>query len=326
MKVTILGAGAFGTALALALSDSNIKITLWSRNQKVIHSIHSKQENSIYLPNYKLSPNINTVHEISTALSNNPSSIIITVPTQELRNLCISLQKTHINSIPILICSKGIENTSLLLPSEIVSEILPDNPILILSGPSFAQEIAQKLPCSLVLAGKNEILAQHLISNFCNSILSITYTKDLIGVQVGAAIKNVIAIACGIIIGKQLGHNALATVITRGMMEIKDLYIATHDQFNLSTLIGFSCLGDLVLTCTTTHSRNMSFGITIGQNNSIINNKNTILAEGITTAKSIPLLSQKFNIKLPICTTIYQLLYENLSLDKAIEYILHSSP
>ncbi|KJV69124.1 NAD(P)H-dependent glycerol-3-phosphate dehydrogenase [Candidatus Neoehrlichia procyonis] len=325
MKVTILGAGAFGTAIALALSDNNIKINLWSRNQQVIQSIRSIQENSIYLPNYKLSPNISIVHEISTALSDSPSSIIIAVPTQELRNLCINIQKTHItSSTPILICSKGIENTSLLLPSEIVSEIFPNNPIFILSGPSLAQEIAQKLPCSLVLAGTNDSLAQYLISNFHNSVLSITYTKDLIGVQVGAAIKNIIAIACGIIIGKQLGYNALATVITKGMEEIKNLYIAKHNNFNLSTLIGFSCLGDLVLTCTTTHSRNMSFGVTIGKENSVIFHKNILLAEGITTAKSIPLLSQTFNIKLPICTIIYQLLYENLNLDNAIKYMLYN--
>ena len=324
MKITILGAGSFGTAIAIALSSNSTSINLWGRNRTDIQSITTNRKNIKYLPTYELPDNIIPSSNIDAVLSDHNTCIILAVPTQQLRTLCLYVQQHIFEQTPLLICSKGIENISLKFPSEIVKEILPNNPTYILSGPSFAKEIAANLPCTIVLAGENEVLGISLINKMSNKTFKIVYSKDTLGVQVGAALKNIIAIACGIITGKNLGNNAVASVIAKGMEEIKTLYTAKNETINLSTLIGPSCLGDLILTCTTTHSRNMSFGVAIGQGediNKMLNKKSEII-EGVSTVKPLISLAEKLNIELPICTSIYNLLYKNASLDKTISEIL----
>ncbi|WP_044194266.1 NAD(P)H-dependent glycerol-3-phosphate dehydrogenase [Ehrlichia japonica] len=326
MKTTILGAGSFGTAIAIALSPNSISVNLWGRNHIDMQSIATHRTNLKYLPTRKLPENIIVSSNIDEVLSDHNICIILAVPTQQLRTLCYSIQKKqHIfEKTPLLICSKGIENISLKFPSEIVKEILPNNPTFILSGPSFAKEIAEDLPCTIVLAGENEDLGTLITKKISNKTFKIVYSQDILGVQIGAALKNIIAIACGIITGKNLGSNAIATVITKGMKEIKDLYTAKNRTINLSTLIGPSCLGDLILTCTTAHSRNMSFGIEIGQGADIskmLSNKSRII-EGVSTVKPLVLLAKELNIELPICTSIYNLLYKNTPLDKIISDII----
>ncbi|QGR02720.1 NAD(P)H-dependent glycerol-3-phosphate dehydrogenase [Ehrlichia ruminantium] len=326
MKTTILGAGSFGTAIAIVLSSYGIPVNLWGRNHESIRSIKTHRENLKYLPKYQLPDNIYVTSNIDEVLSDNNICIIITIPTQQLRSVCFHIQqKQHMcKNIPILICSKGIEITSLKFPGEIAKEILPNNPIFILSGPSFAKEIAENLPCSIVLAGDNQELGLSLIDKISSNVFKITYSQDIIGIQIGAALKNIIAIACGIITGKDLGNNAIATVITKGMNEIKTLYIAKNNSIDFHTLIGPSCLGDLILTCTTAYSRNMSFGLEIGKGKNIhkLRDNNFNLVEGISTVKPLILLAEKLNIDLPICSSIYNLLYKDMSLDKTISNIL----
>ncbi|ABD45196.1 NAD-dependent glycerol-3-phosphate dehydrogenase family protein [Ehrlichia chaffeensis str. Heartland] len=326
MKTTILGAGSFGTAIAFALSSNSTSVNLWGRNHTDMQSIAINRKNLKYLPTCKLPENIIVSSNIDEVLSDYSTCIILAVPTQQLRTLCLSIQdKQHIfEKTPLLICSKGIENISLKFPSEIVKEILPNNPAFILSGPSFAKEIAEDLPCTIVLAGENESLGTSIAQKISNKTFKIIYSQDILGVQIGAALKNIIAIACGIVTGKNLGNNAIATVITKGMEEIKTLYAAKNQNINLSTLIGPSCLGDLILTCTTAHSRNMSFGITIGQGadiNKMLNNNSKII-EGVSTVKPLISLAKELNIELPICTSIYNLLYKNIPLEKTISDIL----
>ena len=326
MKTSILGAGSFGTAIAIALSSNGIPINLWGRNHENITSIKTHRRNLKYLPTYQLSDNIHVTSNINEVLSDNNTCIILAIPTQQLRTICIQIQQNHhmCKNTPILICSKGIEITSLKFPSEIAKEILPNNPIFILSGPSFAKEIAENLPCSIVLAGDNKELGESLIEKISSNIIKITYNHNIIGVQIGAALKNIIAIACGIITGRNLGNNAVATVITKGMNEIKMLYIAKNNSVDLHTLIGPSCLGDLILTCTTQYSRNMSFGLEIGKGKNIrtLIDHNLKLVEGISTLKPLILLAKRLNIELPICISIYNLLHDNIPLDKAISNIL----
>ncbi|WDM85104.1 NAD(P)H-dependent glycerol-3-phosphate dehydrogenase [Ehrlichia sp. JZT12] len=326
MKITILGTGSFGTAIAIALSSNSTLVNLWGRNNEDIISIATHRKNLKYLPTCHLSKNIIASNNIDQVLSDNNICIILAIPTQQLRTLCIQIQQKQHNfkNVPILICSKGIESTSLKFPSEIVEEILPNNPIYILSGPSFAKEIAENLPCTIVLAGKNEDLGTSLTKKLKSDTLKIIYSHDIIGVQIGAALKNIIAIACGIVIGKNLGNNAVATIITKGMEEIKTLYNAKNNNINLSTLIGPSCLGDLILTCTTPHSRNMSFGLAIGEGKNInqMMNQDSKTIEGINTVKPLILLAKELNIDLPICRSIYNLLYQNTPLDQIISDIL----
>ncbi|CAI28135.1 Glycerol-3-phosphate dehydrogenase [Ehrlichia ruminantium str. Gardel] len=326
MKISILGAGSFGTAIAIALSAHGISVNLWGRDHRNITHINTYRKNLKYLPTYHLPDNIYATSNIDEVLSDNNTCIILTVPTQQLRTICTQIQhKQHMcKNTPMLICSKGIEITSLKFPSEIAEEILQYNPIFILSGPSFAKEIAEHLPCSIVLAGDNKELGESLIEKISNDVLKIIYHQDIIGVQIGAALKNIIAIACGIIAGKNLGNNAVATVITKGMNEIKTLYIAKNHSIDLHTLIGPSCLGDLILTCTTEHSRNMAFGLEIGKGRNIntLIDHNLKLVEGTSTVKPLISLAKKLNVELPICISIYNLLHENISLDKAISNIL----
>ena len=327
MKTTILGTGSFGTAIAIALSSNGIPVNLWGRNNEDVISIATHRKNLKYLPTCYLPKNITVSNNIDQVLSDNNTCIILAIPTQQLRVLCTYIQEKQLISenIPIIICSKGIENISLKFPSEIVEEIFPNNPIFVLSGPNFAKEIAKKLPCTTVLAGQNKDLGISLVKKLNSSIFQIIYSQDILGVQIGAALKNIIAIACGIITGKNLGNNAIAALITKGMKEITILYNAkNNNNINLSTLIGPSCLGDLILTCTTTHSRNMSFGLAIGKGKDInqMMKQNSKIIEGISTVKPLISLAKELNIELPICRSIYNLLYQNAPLDQVISEIL----
>lgn len=203
---------------------------------------------------------------------------------------------------------------------------MPSNPIAIFSGPSFAIEVAKKLPYSMVLACQNNTLGSKLISELQQENVKLEFSSDVIGVQVCAALKNVFAIACGIILGRKLGSNAHAALITKSMNEIKTLYSAKVGM-NIETLLGPSCLGDLVMTCTALNSRNLSFGLKIGSTNDgcsvqqILSEGKSVI-EGFSTAESAFYLAKKLKVKMPICEAVYKLLYENAPIEDAISVFI----
>ncbi|KLT23190.1 glycerol-3-phosphate dehydrogenase (NAD+) [Wolbachia endosymbiont of Armadillidium vulgare str. wVulC] len=326
MAISILGAGAWGTAIAISLSSKK-NVILWTRNEATFESIKEKRE-SDKLPGYPISDNVSVKLAIEDTV--NASVIILAVPTQSLREICHQLHDCNLkkNAAVILAC-KGIEKSTLKLPSEIVNEVLPNNPIAVFSGPSFAIEVARELPYSMVLACQNDVLCPKLVSELQQENVKLYLSSDVIGIQVCAALKNVFAIACGIVLGSKLGFNAHAALITKSMSEIKNLYSAKVGDHNIdmNTLLGPACLGDLVMTCTSLNSRNLSFGFKVGSNNNsfdvqqILSEGKSVI-EGFNTAKSAFDLAGKLKIKMPVCEAIYRLLYENTSIKDTISVLV----
>ncbi|OEY86976.1 glycerol-3-phosphate dehydrogenase [Wolbachia pipientis] len=313
MVISILGAGAWGTALAISLSNKH-NVVLWTHNKVTFDSIKNKQESN-KLPGCLIPNNVSVTLEIEETL--NSELIILATPTQSIRAICQQLLNNNIKpDIPVIAVCKGIEQSTLMLPSEIIKEKLHNNSIVIFSGPSFAIEVANKLPYSMVLACYNTELGLKLMSKLQQKNLTLNFSNDIIGTQICAALKNVFAIACGIILGRNLGCNTHAILITKSMHEIRTLYKAKTGNDNIDTLLGPACLGDLVMTCTSLHSRNMSFGFKIGSSGNF--QKSAAVVEGITTTKSLFNLAKKLQINLPICNAIYRLLYENATIDETI--------
>ncbi|MCU7611812.1 NAD(P)H-dependent glycerol-3-phosphate dehydrogenase, partial [Anaplasma capra] len=311
VQVAILGAGAFGTALSIALCKSGKKVCLWSRNERVVESLHTSGENSAYLPGFKVPQEV-SVHSRMDTASLNSTVAMLCVPAQELRNLCSAMAEAQVlqPNIPLLVCSKGIENSSLKFPSEVVTEIFRHNPVFILSGPALAKELASGLPCAMVLAGKDTETASMLASQLSNSTFSVVHSGDHVGVQIGAVMKNIIAIASGIVAGMGLGHNASAIVMVQGMAEIKSVCEAKAGYADMDTITGLACLGDLVLTCTAPSSRNMSFGMSIGRAGyaNAPNQKEPVLVEGAESVGALVNMGRRLGLELPICSAISRLL------------------
>ncbi|WP_253302855.1 NAD(P)H-dependent glycerol-3-phosphate dehydrogenase [Wolbachia endosymbiont of Psylliodes chrysocephala] len=327
MAISILGAGAWGTAIAISLGSKK-DVILWTRNETTFESINGKRE-SYKLPGCRISDNVSVKLAIEDTI--NASVTILAVPTQSLREVCQQLHNCNLKKdVAIILACKGIEKSTLKLPSEIVNEVLPNNPIAIFSGPSFAIEVAKKLPYSMVLACQNNTLGSKLVSELQQENVKLEFSNDIIGVQICAALKNVFAIACGIIFGRKLGFNAHAALITKSMNEIKTLYLAKigNNNINMDTLLGPSCLGDLVMTCTSLNSRNLSFGFNLGSSHEeydiqriLIGGK--LLIEGVSTVKSTFDLTQKLGVKMPICEAIYKLLYESASIKDTISVLVN---
>lgn len=320
-QIGIIGGGAWATALSIVAAQAAEEVLLWTRNQDVVMAINSEHVNKHYLANIILPTNIcatNNLHDIISC-----EIIIIAIPTQNLRDIIKELKNLAINSIiPLIICCKGVEQNSLLLMSEIIQEILPMQQIAVLSGPNFADEIAKGLPAATTLAAFELESAKYLAEHLSNNNFKIYYTDDMVSVQLAGAAKNVIAIASGIITGKNLGENARAALISRGVAEIKRLSIAKGG--NIETLMGMAGIGDLLLTCSSNKSRNMSFGIELSKGKSIelIQKSGPRIVEGIISAKSIYELSLKLGIEMPICKSIYQILYESTNIDTTMSALL----
>jgi glycerol-3-phosphate dehydrogenase (NAD(P)+) len=327
VTISILGAGTWGTAIAISLSGKQ-DIILWTRNETTFESISGKRE-SDKLSGCRISDNVSVKLAIEDTID--ASATILAVSTQSLRKVCQQLHDCNLKKdVAIILACKGIEKSTLKLPSEIVNEVLPNNPVAIFSGPSFAIEVAKKLPYSMVLACQNNILGSKLMSELQQENVKLHLSSDVIGVQVCAALKNVFAIACGIILGRKLGSNTHAALVTKSMNEIKALYLAKigNSNIDIDTLLGPACLGDLIMTCTSLNSRNLSFGFKIGNSNNgfdvqqILSEGKSVI-EGFSTAESAFNLAEKLKIKMPICEAVYRLLYENASIEDTISVLVN---
>lgn len=319
--IVIAGAGAWGTALAIAAHNAGCDVTLWARNPGIVKSIKEACENSSYLPGIRIDPAINITSDIRVMEKAN--AIKLVVPAQHLRDFCKQLLPHVSPKIPLIICCKGIEQSSLMLMSEVVKSVMPSNPVAVLSGPNFADEVARGLPAATTLACEDEHIAKEL-SFLCQSMVFRPYiTTDIIGAQIGGAVKNVLAIASGITQGKGFGENAKAALITRGLAEIIRLCIAKGGK--QETLMGLSGIGDIILTCGSIKSRNTSLGFALGQGTPL----ETILSgqrgitEGVTTAASVADLSTRLDVDMPICRAVNAILYQGKNIDTAIKDLLH---
>jgi len=320
-SVGVIGGGAWGTALSIVANRAGSAVTLGTKNLNVIQSVRERRTNDIHMPGVFIDPNINITDDLGSVCR--CDVLVLAVPSHCLRALCISISDTLDPKLPIIIASKGIERGSLMLMHEVVSTILPNNPVGVLSGPNFADEVAGGLPTATTIAcAKREIW--ELITYAVGGRLFRPYmTDDIIGTQIGGALKNVIAIACGIAIGKGFGENARAALVTRGFSEIAKLAVAKGGRFE--TLMGLSGVGDLMLTCGSAKSRNMSFGVAMGQGQSkdeVLIARGRGVTEGVVAAESAYKLARKQSVSMPICEGVYRILYEDAPIDRVIAELL----
>lgn len=298
-RIAILGSGAWGTALAQHLAGQNQEVTLWGRDQDVLEEIKEKRQNTRYLPAVALSPKIAVNDDLKkTVLS---SDIVLAVtPAQTIPDLWQSIQQ-DVGDKPIVLCAKGI----LVDSGKLLPEIFPQNARLgALTGPTFAREVAMGLPTAATLACADEKLGQDLVQTLSGPMFRLYWSRDIIGAEAAGALKNVLAIACGIVDGLGLGDNARAALITRGMAEIGRYVRWKGGQ--AETLMGLCGLGDIVLTCASHQSRNYSLGVALGQGQTIdtLMTARTSVAEGVPTAMAIGKQSKEHGLDMPICQGI----------------------
>lgn len=312
-NIAVLGAGSWGTALAILLARNGHTVNLWTYEPELVEIINKTRINEYFLPGYEIPETVIPSHNLEDVLAHAEVVVIVT-PTQTVRSVLEQARK-YIRPGSILVgASKGIENNSLMRVSEIVQEVVGATvPVeyLVLSGPTFATGVAAGQPSSAVVAGSNESAAKRVQHLFNNPGFRVYINDDVTGVELGGALKNVIAIAAGIVNGLELGSNARAALITRGLWEITRLGNALGSR--LITFQGLSGMGDLVLTCDGTESRNFKVGYRLGQGEKLddIVQSMRMVAEGVKTTLSVTELARKLEIEMPIAEQVYEMLYHD---------------
>jgi glycerol-3-phosphate dehydrogenase (NAD(P)+) len=314
-RVSVLGGGAWGTALALAMLRAGHSVRLFARDPETVGSIMSG-ENPRYLPGIAIAPGIEATSEIKAALDGADCVLAVT-PAQSLR-ATVAAAKGHVpEGIPLVLCAKGIERDTGALLSAIAREILPRNPVAALSGPSFAHDVARGLPTAVVVAARDEALAADLAARFSAQNLRCYSSDDLIGVEIGGALKNVFAIAAGAVTGAGLGASAQAAMVTRGFVELRRIGAAFGAR--PETLMGLSGLGDLLLTCSSTQSRNFAYGLALGQGRPLAG---LPLAEGVPTASIAASIAIEHNIDAPIIAAVTAILEGTITIRQAVTALM----
>lgn len=325
MKVAILGAGAWGTALAIHLSQYH-QITLWTKASQHCVALTAERVNQSYLPDFTLPDTLNITADLHEAIGG-VDLILIVVPIAGLRETLRNIVNLGEEArAPVLWGCKGFESEAAKLPHEIVSEEYPDHmPVGVLSGPSFAQEVAKCMPTALTLASQDDVFSAQMAAQLHNPRLRVYTSRDVVGVEIGGAIKNVITIAAGISDGMGFGYNARAALVTRGLMEMTRLGVKLGGQ--KETFLGLSGVGDLMLTCTGDLSRNRQVGLLLAEGCSLsdILHKLGHVAEGVHTAQEVLRLSQKLGVEMPITQAVCDILYKNVSAGEAVEALLGRS-
>ena len=316
MKIAVIGGGSWGTALAMVANRASHDVVIHSRNHKICDEINQSHTNSHYLPGIILAKEIIAHKDLAKILDSD--ALLLAIPAQNIYQLCLELKELKLDSNKILIiCSKGIERNSLKLMTEVVADVLPRNPVAVLSGPNFAVEIAKDLPAVASIASGDKNLTYSLADFLSSSNFRIYPNDDIIGTQIAGAAKNVLAIATGIAIGKEYGENAKAAIISRGINEITNLLLAKGGK--METLLSPAGIGDIYLTCSSATSRNTSYGIALGRGEIIDRN---VLVEGFASAESIMMLASVLKVQMPICHAVYKITHENLSLEVAVQELL----
>lgn len=327
MNIVVLGAGAWGSALASSLASQH-HVTLWARDASLFSSMVSTHINCAYLPKITLNKKLLFSNDLNSLLDENNASldlIIIATPLAALRSMCIQIEQLNQATAVLWLC-KGIERDTTLLAHQIVAQTLGDARAYgVLSGPSFAQEVAENKPCALVMASKNERLGKDFADLLRHANLRIYHSTDVIGVEIGGAIKNILAIAAGICDGLELGLNARAALLTRGVAEMVRLGVAMGAQ--QATLYGLSGLGDLILTATGGLSRNRTVGFELvsGRSPDDITSSLGHVAEGVLCAHAMSLLASKSNVDMPIIKAVCAVL-DGLSPEIAVQQLLLREP
>ncbi len=315
--IGVLGGGSWGTALAILLANKGYNIDMWVRNANQVAEMNEFKENKKYLPNVILPNNFMVSDDIEKVVRNK-NIILMSVPTQGARE-ALNLAKKYIRSEQIIVnVAKGIENDTLLRISQIVKDVLPKNNYAILSGPSHAEEVAVNLPTTVVSASISKSVAEYVQDIFTTPTFRVYTNPDIIGVELGGSLKNIIALGAGISDGLGYGDNSKAALMTRGMIEMARLGIKLGANSN--TFSGLSGIGDLIVTCTSMHSRNRRAGILLGEGYSIeeATKKVGMVVEGIKTTKSAYELAVKYGVEMPITEEIYNVLYNSYNVKESV--------
>ena len=317
----IIGAGAWGTAIASVLGRTGKRVTLWAHESETIATINEKHENSLFLKGVSLHKDIKATGNLADLAA--CDAWVLATPAQHTRALAAKLAalKSILNQ-PVIIAAKGIDQKNSCLLSEVIAQELRGHPVAILSGPSFAIEAARGLPAALTFAIKDSVLGEQLVQAMSSPSFRLYLTDDMNGVQLGGALKNVLAVACGISTGKNMGESARAALITRGLAEMMRLGAAMGGR--AETLMGLSGLGDLVLTCSSPQSRNMSLGMALGQGKSLaaILGERASISEGVFTASAAMALAHKYNVDMPVITAVDAVLNKKADIDATIAALL----
>ncbi len=313
MKISVLGAGGWGTALAIILHSNGHDITLWEYKRSYARALNRSRINKVYLPDIKIPEEIKITYNIEE-ICNNKHMIVLAVPSQFIRSILKLIKKFDLSDTTIISVAKGIEKDTLLTVSQVIEDELPkinSSAIGVLSGPSHAEEVGKKIPTAVVSASKDLETAKIIQAAFMTSYFRVYHSTDILGVELGGALKNVIAIGAGIIDGAQFGDNTKAAIMTRGIAEISR--IGTLMGALPETFAGLSGMGDLIVTCMSKHSRNRFVGEQIGKGKKLkeVLKSMEMVAEGVETCKSAHQLAAKHHVETPIINATYNILYND---------------
>lgn len=318
MKLGVLGGGAWGTALAAVAAAGGTPTLLWAREADVVAGINDAHENRLFLPGVALSPLITATGDLAAMAAQD--ALLVVAPAQHVRALLGGLQA--LTPRPLILCAKGIEAGTMQLMSEVAAETLPGWPLAVLSGPTFAGEVAAGLPTAVTLACTDAALGAQLVTRLARPAFRPYLSADVTGAEIGGAVKNVLAIACGVVLGARLGENARAAVISRGFAEM--LRFGRARAAHAETLSGLSGLGDLVLTCGSLQSRNLSLGAALGAGRraaDVLAERRTV-AEGAATAPVLVAAAHPAGVEMPIVTAVADLLAGRAAVAEVIERLL----
>jgi glycerol-3-phosphate dehydrogenase (NAD(P)+) len=316
----VVGGGAWGTALAQVCARAGLETVLWARETEVVDAINAAHENALFLPGVTLDPALRASHDfVDLARSD---FVLAVSPAQHMRATLAALSPNLEAGAPVVLCAKGVEQGSLKLMTEVLADTAPQAAAAVLSGPSFAAEVARGLPTAVTLACPDEALGRRLAEALATPSFRPYLATDMVGAEAGGAVKNVLAIACGVAEGKGLGRSAQAALITRGFAEMTRLAVALGAQ--AETLAGLCGLGDLVLTCSSPQSRNMSLGMALGRGETLeaaLSGKLSV-AEGAASAPAVLDLARRLGVEVPICQAVAAILAGEVGVEAAIRSLL----
>lgn len=318
--VGVIGGGAWGTALAQVAARAGREAILWARETEVVEAVNLAHQNPLFLPGVLIDAKVTATADLADLAS--ADLILAVAPAQHLRGILATLAPHARNGLPVVLCAKGVEATSLKLMTQVLAETVPQASPAVLSGPSFAGEVARGLPTAVTLAAAELDLARAIAEVIATPTFRPYVATDMIGAEAGGAVKNVLAIACGIIEGRELGRSAHAALITRGFAELTRLAVALGGQ--AETVAGLCGLGDLVLTCSSPKSRNMAVGLALGRGETL---QETLagklsVAEGVASAPAVTALATRLGIETPICEAVRAILAGETDVTPAINALL----
>ena len=320
MKIATVGGGSFGTALAKSVTENGLETVIWDRKEEVVREINEHHTNVRFLKDLKLPEELTATADLEEAL-NGADILVLAVPSSAIREVSSRIRPFLSGKEIIVSIAKGIDPRSLKPLSSVIHDTLGKDPV-ILSGPSHAEEVALNLPTVIVASSKNELAMARVQEIFSSNTLRVYRNSDLMGVEIGGAVKNIIALAAGVSDGIGYGDNAKAALMTRGMAEI--IRIGVRMGADTDTFYGLTGMGDLIVTCTSMHSRNRRCGILIGQGKTMDEATEEVgmVVEGIKATLAFHELSRKFGVEMPITDAIYQILFNDVSPDEMVESLM----